>query len=93
MTTTQVNRRKGHRAFVTKALTSVRGLILSDDLENNNRLNGLRQTLVDKMEILSGLDDEILGNIEGEDDIAAEIDRSSEIRLQIQESISAIDEK
>ena len=89
---TKINRRKGHRAFVTKTTNTIHDLLTAGEVDYN-KLNGLRQSLFDKLGILSGLDDEILESIEGENEIATEIDEASGIRAKMQEVIFKVEDK
>ena len=86
---TKVNQRKGHRAFATKMIKEVQTLLAADDIDEG-KLFSIEQTLSEKLRTLSTLDDEILETLEEEDAILNEIDKSSEIRVQIQESVISI---
>ena len=86
---TKVNQRKGHRAFATKMIKEVQTLLAADDIDEG-KLFSIEQTLSEKLRTLSTLDDEILDTLEEEDAILNEIDKSSEIRVQIQESVISI---
>ena len=84
----KINQRKGHRAFVTKIINKVRTLVTADEI-NEEKLFSFQQSLTEKLQTLSVLDDEILETF-AEEDIITEIDRSSEFRTHIQETIISI---
>ena len=67
----------------------VQTLLAADDIDEG-KLFSIEQTLSEKLRTLSTLDDEILETLEEEDAILNEIDKSSEIRVQIQETIISI---
>ena len=88
-----VNQRKGHRAYVTKIINKVNGLLVSYSKENDNQLTSYRESLREKSYILKGLNDEILALPDDEKQIEDEIVRSSEIDDEIKEVILSIDAK
>ena len=55
-----VNRRKGHRAYATKSIKSVNELLDGYTEEEFNRVENLRRSLIDKINVLKELDDSIL---------------------------------
>ena len=57
---------------------------------DQSRLLSLRQSLVEKLDVLKGLDEEILGELTDEDEIEVEIVRSSELRTDMQQLITQI---
>ena len=56
----KINERKGHRAFVTKIINEVRTPVTADEI-NEEKLFSFPQSLTEKLQTLSVLDD--LGNI------------------------------
>ena len=84
-----INQKIGHRGFVTRIFNSVSGLLEEGKVP---RLESVKRTLEEKMSLLQRLDDEILG-LKEEQEICNEIERSSDIRLNIQETIFQIDSK
>ena len=92
-TTAKVNQRKGHRAFVTRTISTAKeALSVFSESENKGKLREFRQCLVEKLDVLKELDDQILGSLESEDDIGREIDNSSEFRPNMQEIVMAIED-
>ena len=57
------------------------------------RLESVKRTLEEKMSLLQRLDGEILEGLKEEQEICNEIERPSDIRLNIQETIFQIDSK
>ena len=82
-----INQRVGHRGFVTRIINSVRGLLEEGKVR---RLESVKRTLEEKIPLLQRLDDEILEGLKEEQEICNEIERSSDIRLNIQETIFQI---
>ena len=85
-----INQRVSHRGFVTKLINSVSGLLEEGKFQ---RLESVKRTIEEKMSFLQRLDGEILGFLKEEQEICNEIERSSDIRLNIQETIFQIDSK
>ena len=85
-----INQKIGHRGFVTRIFNSVSGLLEEGKVQ---RLESVKRTLEEKMSLLQRLDDEILEGLKEEQEICNEIERSSDIRLNIQETIFQIDSK
>ena len=86
----KVNQRKGHRAYVTRTMNVARDLVRDFHDADQSRLLSLRQSLVEKLDVLKGLDEEILGELTDEDEIEVEIVRSSELRTDMQQLITQI---
>ena len=82
-----INQRVGHRGFVTGIINSVSGLLEEGKVR---RLESVKRTLEEKISLLQRLDDEILEGLKEEQEICNEIERSSDIRLNIQETIFQI---
>ena len=82
--------RGGHKAHLTKLLTSVTDVLKDFDLKKEVELLGYRDTLKRKAEILAQLDDEILMQTE-DDDIDEMIEENEKIQSQIQAKITGID--
>ena len=89
--TPKVKQRVGHRAYATKVINEARTLIGNDEIDEG-KLISIQQILREKMQTLSTLDEEILETIELEADIVTEIDKSSEVRTQIQQAIISIEQ-
>ena len=85
----KVNQRKGHRAYVTKTLKEVETLLATDEPDEATLLS-FQSSLTEKMDTLCNLDDEILGTIEQDEQIAAEIENSSNIRQNMQKTLIII---
>ena len=85
-----INQRVSHRGFVTKLINSVSGLLEKVKVQ---RLESVKRTIEEKMSLLQRLDGEILEVLKEEQEICNEIERSSDIRLNIQETIFQIDSK
>ena len=85
-----INQRVGHRGFVTRIIKPVGGLLEEGKVQ---RLESVKRTLKEKMSLLRRLDDEILEALKEKQEIWNEIERSSDIRLNIQETIFQIDSK
>ena len=85
-----INQKIGHRGFVTRIFNSVSGLLEEGKVQ---RLESVKRTLEEKMSLLQRLDDEILEGLKEKQEICNEIERSSDIRLNIQETIFQIDSK
>ena len=85
-----INQKIGHRGFVTRIFNSVSGLLEEGKVQ---RLEYVKRTLEEKMSLLQRLDDEILEGLKEKQEICNEIERSSDIRLNIQETIFQIDSK
>ena len=85
-----VSQRVGYRSFVTRINNSVGDLSEEGKLQ---RLESVKRTLEEKMSLLQRLDGEILEGLKEEQEICNEIERPSDIRLNIQETIFQIDSK
>ena len=83
-----INQRVGHRGFVTKIINSVSGLFEEGKVQ---RLESGKRTLEEKISLLQRLDDEILEGLKEEQEICNEIERSSDIRPNIEETVFQID--
>ena len=84
-----INQRGDHRSFVTRIINSVSGL-LEGKVQG---LESVKRTLEEKMSLLQRLDDEILEGVKEEQEICSEIERFSDIRLNIQETVFQFDSK
>ena len=82
-----INQRVGHRGFVRRIINSVSGLLEEGKVR---RLESVKKTLEEKISLLQRLDDEILEGLKEEQEICNEIERSSDIRVNIQETIFQI---
>ena len=85
-----VNKRKGHRAYVTKTLKKVEDLLKDYSEVSASRVMTYRKSLVEKIEVLSGFDELIIGMTE-EADIEEEMLKCDDIKDNIQEMIFRID--
>ena len=79
-----VNQRIGHRSFVARINNSVGDLSEEGKIQ---RLESVKRTLEEKMSLLQRLDGEISEGLKEEQEICNEIERPSDIRLNIQETI------
>ena len=87
----QIKQRVDHRGFVARIINFVSGLLAEGKVQ---RLESVKRTLEEKMSLLQRIDDEILEGLKEEQEVCNEIDiRSSDIRLNIQETIFQIDSK
>ena len=82
-----INQRVGHRDFVTKIINSVSGLLEEGKVQ---RLESAKRTLEDKMSLLQVLDGQTLEGLKEEQEIFSEMDRSSDIKMNIQETFFSI---
>ena len=82
-----INQRVGHRSFVTKIINSVSGLLEEGKVQ---RLESAKRTLEDKMSLLQVLDGQTLEGLKEEQEIFSEMDRSSDIKMNIQETFFSI---
>ena len=85
-----INQRVRQRAFVTTIINSVSSLLEEGKFQ---RLESLKRTLEEKMSLLQRLDDEVLESLKKKQKIWNEIERSSNIRLNIQQIIFQMDSK
>ena len=87
----QIKQRVDHRGFVARIINFVSRLLAEGKVQ---RLESVKRTLEEKMSLLQRIDDEILEGLKEEQEVCNEIDiRSSDIRLNIQETIFQIDSK
>ena len=82
-----INQRVGHRGCVTKTINSVSGLLEEGKVQ---RLESAKRTLEDKMSLLQVLDGQTLEGLKEEQEIFSEMDRSSDIKMNIQETFFSI---
>ena len=82
-----INQRVGHRGFVTKIINSVSGLLEEGKVQ---RLESAKRTLEDKMSLLQVLDGQTLEGLKEEQEIFSEMERSSDIKMNIQETFFSI---
>ena len=80
----------GHTSYVRKTLEKVDELLEEYDDSKNGKLKALRDSLNEKLGVLSDLDSSILDQVEDEE-IEKEIEQSSEWKAEIQERIVNID--
>lgn len=76
-----INQRVSHRGCVTKTINSVSGLFEEGKVQT---LESAKRTLEDKMSLLQVLDGQILEGLKEEQEIFREMDRSSDIKMNIQ---------
>ena len=81
---TKVNQRKGHRSYVTRISGRVDAHLQNFSDEKRDDLSAWRVVLFEKLEVLAKFDDEIVEYLSEEDDLEAEIGRSSDVRGEIQ---------
>ena len=85
--------RGGHKAYSMKALEQTRTLLGAPQLSDSLKLRQNKKVLEEKLEKISDLDDQILGLLDNEDAIAAEINESGEFRETVYEILLKIDDK
>ena len=85
--------RGGHKAYSMKALEKTRTLLGAPQLSDSLKLRQNKKVLEEKLEKVSDLDDQILGLLDNEDAIAAEINESGEFRETVYEILLKIDDK
>ena len=80
-------KRKGHRSVVTRNINEAKRILEEDDIsaQHWNRLKIIEQVSYEKLELLTGFDDEITQLCEM-DDIEQEIELADEIRSVILET-------
>ena len=86
------NVRKGHRLHVNKTIAAIKVLV-AEDAPVISEISGNRQSLCDKMDVLTKLDNEILGGLTDDKEIEKEIDISSDLQTAIKGAIFAADDK
>ena len=64
----KVKQRKGHRAYVKRTMNAAMNLVRDFHYAEQSRLLSFRQSLVEKLDVLNGLDKEILGDMTKEGD-------------------------
>ncbi|XP_028416197.1 uncharacterized protein LOC114539977 [Dendronephthya gigantea] len=83
--------RGGHRAYVTRSLARAKTLVEEVTGESVLELNTLKLSLSDKRETIKKLDEQILGLIEDDGDVEAEIESASKTSDEIYEGLAAIE--
>ena len=83
--------RGGHKGYVTRMIEKIQSLLDHFEPDVVNQLKTYRIALEEKLKILGGLNDEILGLLE-EDQIEEEIEETGNFRESIHEMIVKIDE-
>ena len=78
--------RAGHRGSATKTIRRVEEQLTSGS-PDVDKLSQLQLTLKEKLEVLKHLDEEILNLVDGEDDIAEEIEQADEFKDSIYNAI------
>ena len=81
----------GHKGYVTRMIEKIQSLLDHFEPDVVNQLKTYRIALEEKLKILGGLDDEILGLLK-EDQIEEEIEETGNFRESIHEMIVKIDE-
>ena len=76
-----INQRVSHRGCVTKTINSVSGLFEEGKVQT---LESAKRTLEDKMSLLQVLDGQILEGPKEEQEIFREMNRSNDIKMNIQ---------
>ena len=85
--------RGGHKAYSTKTLVQTRALLDAPQSIDSLKLRQNKRVLEEKLEKISDLDDQILGLLDDEDTIAAEINESGEFRESVYEILFKIEDK
>ena len=75
--------RDGHRAHLTKLLSTISGYLADYDTRKEVELLANRNSLDSKGELLRKLDEEILEEIEDDEKIIDEIEECERIQLQL----------
>ena len=83
--------RKGHRAYTTKTLSKVKGLMESSSPGVAVELALLQLTLTEKIETIKKLDESIVDLLEKSEDVESEIETSSEFITEVYGGIAVID--
>ncbi|XP_028417209.1 uncharacterized protein LOC114541492 [Dendronephthya gigantea] len=83
--------RGGHRAYVTRSLARAKTLVEEVTGESVLELNTLKLSLSDKRETIKKLDEQILGLIEDDGDVEAEIESASKTSDEIYDGLAAIE--
>ena len=83
--------RAGHKAHITKMLTSIDKILKDFDLKNEIKLLASRDNLKRKAAIVAKLDEDIIETLENDDEILEEMENSEKIQLTIQEKIIEVD--
>ncbi|XP_046854266.1 uncharacterized protein LOC124447403 [Xenia sp. Carnegie-2017] len=84
--------RSGHKSYATKVVNKVRGMVNDNAPLRKVELEQMRLVLVQKLHTISKLDDEIQSLLEKDDDIAADIDSSSEYGCEVLGALAEINE-
>ena len=81
--------RNGHRTHVKKIIGEVDLLVAATEV-NFDRLESKQKTLLEKLDVIKELDEEILEEITNDDEIAKEIEDTSGVIENIDESLVKI---
>ena len=84
--------RKGHRAYTTKTLSNMKGLMESSSPGVAVELAQFKLTLTEKIETIKKLDESIVDLLEKSEDVESEIETSSEFITEVYGGIAAIDD-
>ncbi|XP_046864646.1 uncharacterized protein LOC124459170 [Xenia sp. Carnegie-2017] len=84
--------RSGHKSYATKVVNKVRSMVNDNAPLRKVELEQMRLVLVQKLDTISKLDDEIQSLLEKDDDIAADIDSSSEYGCEVLGALAEINE-
>ena len=85
--------RFGHKVYSMKVLEQTRTLLGAPQLSDSLKLRQKKKVLEEKLDKISDLDDQILGLLDNEDAIAAEINESGEFRETVYEILLKIHDK
>ena len=91
----KIRQRKGHRGYVTKTINTAKELLSKIPLRSEDRikLETIKTSLTEKIEVLKTLDSVIVENIDDDELVAEEIEHASEFKDNIQLIIIQIDSK
>ena len=83
--------RDGHRSYVTRTITAVKGILENYEPSNEIKLRLQKIILEEQLSALQSLDDQILELLTDDTQIGMVIDESGEFRAGIHESMIRID--
>ena len=89
--TNKKKRRGGHRSYVTRTITAVKGSLENYEPSNEIKLPQQKIILEEQLGTLQSLDDQILELLTDDTQIATEIDESGEFSAGIHEIMIRID--
>lgn len=88
-----VNMRRGNRGFITKTIAKAQEIIPNATSEEVHKLQAIQKTLIERLSLLSSLDDRILDTLTDSDDIEKEIDRSGAFKEHLEAPLFLLEGK